>query len=92
MAASKRCRSAKIVRLTSATIAIGEPDTGIVSRLQGLLKEAKRGELIGFAYSVVSGANSVRTGWVPGSARADLLISGTAQLAFRVLSAAEEDK
>jgi hypothetical protein len=41
----------------------GEPDEEIVERLEGLLAEAKSGQLTGMAYAVTRPGDSVGTGW-----------------------------
>ena len=45
---------------------VPEPSADIVERLQTLLAQAKKGEIIGIAYVVMAPSRAKRTGWVAG--------------------------
>lgn len=78
---------AEVIRLTGAG-PVWEPDEEIVQMIEALLAEAKRGEVKGFGFFVVTGADGVSTQWIPGCASADQMVAGAARLQFRVLKAA----
>lgn len=65
----------------------------VVEDLERLLDRAKRGEILGIAYTYVVGSRnvpSVSTGWTAGCADCNLMISGTAQLQYRLSKAVDE--
>lgn len=74
--------TAEVHRLTGAGPII-EPEPEIIAELEGLLARAMAGDLKGFGFFTVSGMDLVGTGWVPGCARENDMVSGAARLAHR---------
>lgn len=65
----------------------------VVETLEGLVKRAKRGEILGIAYVTVTGAQnmpSVGTAWTSGCADCNLMISGAATLQYRMIKAVDD--
>lgn len=78
--------SGKVHRLTDAGPII-EPPAEVVDKLRDLLARAERGEIKGLGFFVVSGADTVFTGWAAGCARSGLMVTGAALLQHRVIAA-----
>jgi hypothetical protein len=80
---------AEVHRLTNAG-PIVEPVAEIIEELEKLLAEARAGEIKGFAYFLVDGADCVGTNWVSGCARCNDMVAGVARLHHTILGAALE--
>lgn len=81
--------SATIHRLTDAG-PITEPVVSVIEMLEELLTRAKAGEIKGFGYFLVDGADTSATAWASGIACGNDMVAGAAKLQHRVLDAVLE--
>ncbi len=81
--------SAEVHRLTPAGPII-EPESEVIEKLSHLLEKAQRGEIKGIGFFYVTGDNGTVSGWTPGCASADLMITGVSRLFHRVMSSDNE--
>jgi hypothetical protein len=86
MLGPKRKRS-KVHRLFGGGGPVIEPDAEMLGTLADLLARAKRGEIKGIGFFWVDGGNRVVTTWHSGCVDRHYMVSGSAQLAFRVTQA-----
>lgn len=70
--------------LTEAHLGVGEPQEDVVLLLENLLKEAKKGEIIGLCIASVRGNNSRVTDLAVGCASADSMLLAVISLENRV--------
>lgn len=82
---------AEVVRLTGTGPILGnEPPKYVVEMLEELLARAKRGEIKGFGYFVVDGADGTETSFVQGCAEQHIVISAVSRLWFCMMKMAAE--
>lgn len=75
--------SAEFYRLTKAGPVI-EPEKDVITELENLLEEARRGEIKGFVYALVQRNDSVGHGHARGCADRHLMVAAAAALNWRV--------
>lgn len=85
---------AKVISIDGSTHNnAGRAVLDVVETLEGLVKRAKRGEILGIAYVTVTGASNmpgVGTGWTAGCADCNLMIAGAATLQYRMIKAVDD--
>lgn len=100
MTAETRVRSrparrgkAKVISIDGSTHNnAGRAVLDVVETLEGLVKRAKRGEILGIAFVTVTGASNVPavgTGWSAGCADCNLMIAGAAVLEHCLIKAVD---
>lgn len=70
---------------------VDKPLKNVVETLKAALVRAKRGEIRGIALAYIDGAATVALAWSTGDVSANLMVSATAQLAYRTLVAHFDD-
>lgn len=81
-----KSESAKVISPFSRSAALADkPLADVVAALRGALKMAERGEIRGLALCYVNGADAVMLDWASGQVSGNLMVSATAQLAYRTM-------
>lgn len=82
--------SSKVVSLTGAIPACGQPDDEVVEKLRGLLAKAESGGISGIAFAMVISGENLVADWA-GNADQHRMMAGVSLLQYRLIKAVDDN-